>query len=40
MPIYINSEAVISAKAEIQLRNTGFRVKPGMTTEGNGCLMY
>ncbi len=29
--LYINSEAVIPAKAGIQIRNTGFRVKPGMT---------
>jgi hypothetical protein len=28
---YINSEAVIPAKAGIQPVNTGFRVKPGMT---------
>ena len=40
MPIYINSEAVISAKAGIQLRNTGFRVKPGMTNKGKGFLTY
>jgi len=31
--LYINSEAVIPAKAGIQLRNTGFRVKPGMTNK-------
>ena len=29
--LYISSEAVIPAKAGIQFRNTGFRVKPGMT---------
>jgi hypothetical protein len=29
--LYINSKAVIPAKAEIQRLNTGFRVKPGMT---------
>jgi len=48
MPIYINSEAVISAKAGIQLRNTGFPrikygaglVKPGMTNKGKGFLTY
>ncbi|MDO9351096.1 MAG: hypothetical protein Q7U55_07655, partial [Deltaproteobacteria bacterium] len=28
---YINFEGVIPAKAGIQVRNTGFRVKPGMT---------
>jgi hypothetical protein len=28
---YISSDAVIPAKAEIQIENTGFRVKPGMT---------
>ena len=27
----IRSEAVIPAKAGIQIENTGFRVKPGMT---------
>ena len=29
--LYINSNAVIPAKAGIQPINTGFRVKPGMT---------
>jgi len=29
--LYINSGTVIPAKAGIQLANTGFRVKPGMT---------
>ncbi len=29
--LYISSEAVIPAKAGIQFKNTGFRVKPGMT---------
>ena len=33
--LYINSEAVIHAKMGIQLTNTGFRVKPGMTIEVN-----
>jgi hypothetical protein len=28
---YIHAQAVIPAEAGIQLRNTGFRVKPGMT---------
>jgi hypothetical protein len=32
-PLYINSEVVIPAKAGIQLRKTGFRVKPGMTNK-------
>jgi hypothetical protein len=32
-PLYINSEVVIPAKAGIQLRKTGFRVQPGMTSE-------
>jgi hypothetical protein len=31
--LYITSEVVIPAKAGIQLRKTGFRVKPGMTNE-------
>jgi len=34
----ISSEAVIPAKAGIQLRNTGFRVKPGMTIKVKGLL--
>ena len=29
--LYMSSEAVIPAKAGIQFKNTGFRVKPGMT---------
>jgi hypothetical protein len=32
---YINSRAVILAKAGIQATNTGFRVKPGMTNKGD-----
>jgi hypothetical protein len=36
--LYINSVAVIPAKAGIQLRNTGFRVKPGMTNKGEELL--
>jgi hypothetical protein len=28
---YINSEVVIPAKAGIQIRKTGFRIKSGMT---------
>ena len=36
--INISPEAVIPAKAGIQPRNTGFRVKPGMTIKGNGLL--
>jgi hypothetical protein len=31
--LYTNSEAVIPAKAGIQPRKTGFRVKPGMTNK-------
>jgi hypothetical protein len=31
--LYINSEVVIPAKAGIQPKNTGFRVKPGMTNK-------
>jgi hypothetical protein len=29
--LYMSSEVVIPAKAGIQIENTGFRVKPGMT---------
>jgi hypothetical protein len=36
--LYISSEAVIPAKAEIQPGNTGFRVKPGMTIKVKGLL--
>jgi hypothetical protein len=36
--LYINSETVIPAKAGIQLANTGFRVKPGMTIKVKGLL--
>ncbi len=43
MPIVVNlilrytySEVVIPAKAGMQLKNTGFRVKPGMTDKGKG----
>jgi hypothetical protein len=32
--LYINLDAVIPAKAGIQPRDTGFRVKPGMTMKG------
>jgi hypothetical protein len=38
--LYINSEAVIPAKAGIQPRNTGFRVKPGMTNKGKRFLIH
>ena len=38
MLLHISSEAVIPAKAGIQLRNTGFRVKPGMTIKAKGLL--
>jgi Flp pilus assembly protein TadD len=36
----ISSKAVIPAKAGIQLRNTGFRVKPGMTIKVKGLLTH
>jgi len=36
----INSKAVIPAKAGIQIENTGFRVKPGMTNKGKGLLTH
>ena len=36
--LYISSEAVIPAKAGIQIENTGFRVKPGMTIKVKGLL--
>ena len=36
--LYISPEAVIPAKAGIQFRNTGFRVKPGMTIKVKGLL--
>jgi len=38
MLLYITSKAVIPAKAGIPARNTGFRVKPGMTNELKGVL--
>jgi hypothetical protein len=38
--LYINSEAVIPAKAGIQPRNIGFRVKPGMTNKGKRFLNH
>jgi hypothetical protein len=38
--LYINFEPVIPAKAGIQPRNTGFRVKPGMTNEGKKFLNH
>ncbi len=38
--LYINSEAVIPAKAGIQIRNTGFRVKPGMTKKAKELLIH
>ena len=34
----ISSDAVIPAKAGIQIENTGFRVKPGMTIKVKGLL--
>jgi hypothetical protein len=36
----INFEGVIPANAGIQLENTGFRVKPGMTIKGNGFMTH
>ena len=36
--VYISYEAVIPAKAGIQFRKTGFRVKPGMTIKVKGLL--
>jgi len=38
--LYINFGTVIPAKAGIQLTNTGFRVKPGMTINVKGLLMH
>ncbi len=38
--LYINSEAVTPEKAGIQIENTGFRVKPGMTEKGKGLLTH
>ena len=38
--LYISSEAVIPAKAGIQIENTGFRVKPGMTIKVKGLLTH
>jgi hypothetical protein len=38
--LYTDIEAVIPAKAEIQLRNTGFRVKPGMTNKGKELMTH
>jgi hypothetical protein len=35
---YIHSEAVLPAKAAIQVRNPGFRVKAGMTNKGKKLL--
>jgi len=37
---YINFEGVIPAKAGIQVRNTGFRVKPGITIKGKGFMTH
>ena len=38
--LYIISQAVIPVKAGIQFRNTGFRVKPGMTNKAKGLLTH
>jgi hypothetical protein len=40
MLLYIDSKGIIPAKAGIQLKNTGFRVKPGMTDKTNGFLIH
>ena len=40
MLLYIILGAVIPAKAGIQFRNTGFRVKPGMTKKVKGLLTH
>jgi hypothetical protein len=36
--LHINYETVIPVEMGIQLTNTGFRVKPGMTIEVKGLL--
>jgi len=36
--LYIGSEDVIPAQAGIQIENTGFPVKPGMTIKVKGLL--
>ena len=38
--LYINSGAVIPAKAGIQPKNTGFRVKPEMTNKAKTFLNH
>ena len=38
--LYISYQAVIPAKAGIQFRNPGFRVKPGMTIKVKGFLTH
>jgi len=38
--LYITYQAVIPAKAGIQFRNPGFRVKPGMTIKVKGFLTH
>ena len=38
--LYIHFKGVIPAKAGIQIRNTGFRVKPGMTINGKRFMMH
>jgi hypothetical protein len=38
--LYINSEVVIPAKAGIQLRKTGFLVKPGMTNKEKEFMIH
>jgi hypothetical protein len=38
--LYIDSEAVIPAKAGIQFRKTGFRIKSGMTNKEKELVIH
>ncbi len=38
--LYTDSEAVIPAKAGIQMKITGFRVNPGMTNKRKGLMIH
>ena len=38
--LYINSEGIINVEPRISLRDTGFRVKPGMTNEGKEFMTH
>jgi hypothetical protein len=38
--LYTNFQGVIPAKAGIQIRNTGFRIKSGMTIKGKGFMTH